>query len=241
VRAMEILYAVDERDLVVPAAIDLSERLGDVVALKALAEVTAHHEDARSMLFIGKTALGRNLPLDVYAFPTVGIPQYNPIGPVVEPALVFAIARQESAFNPRIVSSAKAMGLMQVTPAAGRYLANKFKVTYDEKRLLQDSVYNVQMGAAEIGDVLQEYRGSYILAFAAYNAGRGRVKEWIERFGDPRDPKVDPIDWVERIPFSETRNYVQRVLENLQVYRTRFGGGNKLLIEADLRRGALKN
>src|SRR5262249_44701908 len=143
--------------------------------------------------------------------------------------------------NPRIVSSAKAMGLMQVTPAAGRYLANKFKVAYDEKRLLHDSIYNVQMGAAEIGDVLQDYRGSYILAFAAYNAGRGRVKEWIERFGDPRDPKVDPIDWVERIPFSETRNYVQRVLENLQVYRVRFGGGSKLLIEADMRRGAAKN
>ena len=96
----------------------------------------------------------------------------------------------------------------------------------------------MQFGAAELGDLIEDYRGSYILTFAGYNAGRGRVKEWIARFGDPRDPKVDPIDWVERIPFSETRNYVQRVLENLQVYRVRFGGGSKLLIEADLRRGA---
>jgi soluble lytic murein transglycosylase len=241
VRAIEILYATDQRDLVVPAVIDLAERLDDVAALKALADVTARHDDARSMLFIGKTALARGLPLDGYAFPTIGIPQYNPIGPVVEPSVVYAIARQESGFNPRVVSSARAMGLMQVTPDAGRHIAKKFKVAYDEKRLLHDSVYNVQMGAAEIGEVLQGYRGSYILAFAAYNAGRGRVTDWIERFGDPRDPKVDPIDWVERIPFSETRYYVQRVLENLQVYRVRFGGGTRLLIEADLRRGSTKN
>ena len=96
----------------------------------------------------------------------------------------------------------------------------------------------MQLGAAELGDVLEAYRGSYILAFVAYNAGRGRVREWLERFGDPRDPQVDPIDWVERIPFSETRNYVQRIVENMQVYRVRFGGSPKLMIEADLRRGA---
>ena len=86
----------------------------------------------------------------------------------------------------------------------------------------------MQIGAAELGDPLENYRGSYILTFAAYNAGRGRVREWIERYGDPRDPKVDPIDWVERIPFSETRNYVQRMMENMQVYRVRFGGSRKL-------------
>jgi soluble lytic murein transglycosylase len=84
-------------------------------------------------------------------------------------------------------------------------------------------------------------RGSYILTFVAYNAGRRRAAEWSERYGDPRDPKVDPVDWVERIPFTETRNYVQRVLENLQVYRLRFGGSPQLMIEADLRRGAAQN
>ncbi|MEZ5785997.1 MAG: transglycosylase SLT domain-containing protein [Xanthobacteraceae bacterium] len=97
------------------------------------------------------------------------------------------------------------------------------------------------MGAAELGGNIQTYNGSYILAFAAYNAGRGRVKQWIERFGDPRDPRVDPIDWVERIPFSETRNYVQRILENLQAYRVRFGRSNRLLIEADINRGSRVN
>ena len=181
------------------------------------------------------------MPLDHYAFPTVGIPEYRPIGPAIEPAVVYAIARQESTFNPKTISSARAMGLMQVTPAAGRYVANKFHAAFDEKRLLADQSYNVQLGAAELGDLIAEYRGSYVLTFAGYNAGRGRVKEWIAKHGDPRDPKVDPIDWVEQIPFAETRNYVQRVLENLQVYRVRFGGGSKLLIEADLRRGAASN
>ena len=81
-------------------------------------------------------------------------------------------------------------------------------------------------------------RGSYVLTFAGYNAGRGSVKKWIERYGDPRDPKVDAVDWVEQIPFSETRNYVQRIMENLQVYRARCGGGTRPQIEADLHRGA---
>jgi soluble lytic murein transglycosylase len=126
---------------------------------------------------------------------------------------------------------------MQVTPDAGRYVTGKFKVPFDQNRLLKDTVYNTQVGAAELGDVLKDYRGSFILSFAGYNAGRGRVKEWIAKYGDPRDPKIDPIDWVERIPFSETRNYVQRVMENLQVYRVRFSAGTHLTIEADLRRG----
>src|SRR5262252_2138626 len=141
----------------------------------------------------------------------------------------------------RALFQARAVGLMQMTPAAGRYVANKFGARYDEKRLLDDQTYNVQLGAAELGDLIKYYRGSYILSVAGYNAGRGRVKDWIAKYGDPRDPKIDPIDWVERIPFSETRNYVQRVLENLQVYRVRFGGGSKLMIEADLRRGAKSN
>jgi peptidoglycan lytic transglycosylase len=128
---------------------------------------------------------------------------------------------------------------MQVTPEAARYVTKKFSVGYDVKRLLSDPVYNVQLGAAELGDLFDTYRGSYIMTFAGYNAGQGRVREWVARYGDPRDPTVDPIDWVERIPFAETRNYVQRVLENLQVYRVRFGGGTKLQIDADLRRGAV--
>jgi len=241
VRAIELLYALDERDLIAGSLADLGERSSDVAALAALAEVAAQHNDGRAMALLGKAALGRGFPLEHYAFPTVGIPEYRPIGPAVEPAVVYAIVRQESTFNAKTVSSARAMGLMQVTPAAARYVTGKFHAPYDEKRLLSDQSYNVQLGAAELAGLLADYRGSYILAFVGYNAGPGRVKEWIAKHGDPRDPKVDPIDWVERIPISETRNYVERVLENLQVYRVRFGGGSKLLIEADLRRGATSN
>src|SRR5581483_872909 len=240
VRAVELLYAVDARDFVAAAIADLGDKCDDIGALVALSDLAARYKDARGMLLLGKLALARGMPLQHAAFPTIGIPDYRPIGPAVEPAIVYSIARQESWFNPRTVSHAKAMGLMQVTPAAARFIAKKFRAPFDQKRLMNDSVYNVQMGAAELGDVIQDYRGSYIMAFAAYNAGRGRVKEWVEKYGDPRNPKIDPIDWVERIPFSETRNYVQRVMENVQVYRTRFGGGNRLLIEADLRRGGAK-
>jgi soluble lytic murein transglycosylase len=238
VRAAEILYALGERSLALPIMADLGDKAEDVGTLVALAELARQHGDARSALLVGKAALGRGYALDHYAFPTFGLPQYSPIGPEVEPAVVYSIARQESEFNPRDVSTAHALGLMQVTPEAGREMAKKFNVTYDEKRLLHDDVYNMQIGAAELGDDISAYRGSYILAFAGYNAGRGRVKEWIERHGDPRDPNVDPVDWVERIPFSETRNYVQRIMENVQVYRVKFGGGTRLLIEADLHRGA---
>jgi soluble lytic murein transglycosylase len=241
VRAIEILYDVGERDLIAAGLAELGERSGDVATLAAVGEVAARHQDARAMALLGKAALGRGLPLEHFAFPTVGIPHYRAIGPEVEPGIVYAIARQESSFNPRAISSARAVGLMQMTPAAGRYVANKFGARYDEKRLLSDQTYNVQLGAAELGALIKYYGGSYILSVAGYNAGRGRVKDWIAKYGDPRDPKIDPIDWVERIPFSETRNYVQRVLENLQVYRVRFGGGSKLMIEADLRRGAKSN
>jgi soluble lytic murein transglycosylase len=133
------------------------------------------------------------------------------------------------------------MGFMQVTPIAAKDTAKRFKATYDKARLLSDPVYNMQMGAAELAGLLDQYRGSWILTFVGYNAGRGRVRQWIASLGDPRDKHVDPVDWVERIPIAETRNYVQRIMENLQVYRARFGGGDKLLIEADLRRDTGSN
>ena len=237
VRALEILYALKETALVIPLMADLGGKLDDVGALSALGELAEQQHDARGMLHLGKAALARGLPLDYYAFPAVGVPRYSPIGPGIDNAMLFAIIRQESAFNPADWSAAQAMGLMQVTPIAAKDTCKRFSCSYDVKRLKNDMPYNLQIGAAELGGVMQDYRGNYMLAFAAYNAGRGRVQEWIARFGDPRDPKVDPVDWVERIPFMETRNYVQRVMENMQVYRTRFGAA-PLTIETDLRRGA---
>lgn len=236
VRAAQLLYELDERALAVPVLADMGEN-GDPEALAGLGELSQRYGDARGMLLVGKAALNRGLPFDFYAYPVNGIPQFTPIGPEVERSIVYAIARQESAFNPSVVSPAQAYGLMQVTPDAARYVCKRHGATYDLARLKNDSSYNATLGAAELGGLLEDYRGSYIMTFAAYNAGRGSVKKWIDRYGDPRDPKVDAVDWVELIPFSETRNYVQRIMENLQVYRARFGGGTRLQIEADLRRG----
>ncbi|MBR0983389.1 lytic transglycosylase domain-containing protein [Bradyrhizobium liaoningense] len=237
VRAAQLLYELDEREMAIPLLADMGEN-GDPEALAGLGELTQRYNDARGMLLLGKAALNRGLPFDFYAYPVNGIPQFTPIGPDVERSIVYAIARQESAFNPSVVSPAQAYGLMQVTPDAARYVCKRHGATYDLGRLKNDSVYNATLGSAELGGLLEDYRGSYIMTFAAYNAGRGSVKKWVERYGDPRDPKVDAVDWVELIPFSETRNYVQRIMENLQVYRARFGGGTRLQIEADLRRGA---
>jgi soluble lytic murein transglycosylase len=241
VRAIELLYAIDERDLVVAMVSDLADRAIESEVLAVLAEICRRHQDARALVHLGKYGLGRGLPLDHYAFPDIGVPRFTAIGPQIDLSLVYAIVRQESAFHPQAVSSARALGLMQVTPGTGRAAARRFGVAFDAKRLLSDPAYNAQIGAAELGDLLRDYGGSYILAFVGYNAGRGRVREWIARYGDPRHPDVDPVDWVERIPFSETRNYVQRVIENMQVYRLRLGGGTRLMIEADLRRGARGN
>jgi soluble lytic murein transglycosylase len=241
VRALEIIYGIGDHDLAITFVAGAADKMHDVGAIVALAEVARHHKHARAMLLIGRSALNRGFDLHHYAFPTIGVPKYKPIGPKIDPSLLYSIVRQESAFNAKTVSSANALGLMQVTPPAGKYIARKFGVRYSRKKLLSDRVYNVQMGAAELGDLIRDYRGSLILACVGYNAGRGRVSDWIRRFGDPRDPKVDPVDWVEKIPFAETRNYVQRILENLQVYRAKLGRGSRLLIEADLQRGIAGN
>jgi soluble lytic murein transglycosylase len=239
VRAVQLLYELEEGEIAIPIFADMGEN-GDPDALVGLGELASRNGDARAMLLMGKAALNRGLPFDFYAYPVNGIPPFKSIGPDVEHSIIYAIARQESAFNPSVVSPAQAYGLMQVTPDAARYVCKKYGANFDLGRLKNDPVYNASLGAAELGGLIEDYRGSYIMTFAAYNAGRGSVKKWIDRYGDPRNPKVDAVDWVELIPFSETRNYVQRVMENLQVYRARFGGGTRLQIEADLHRGSVE-
>jgi soluble lytic murein transglycosylase len=234
-RAANMLYEIGERDVVLYFAADLAEQCSDVAVLEALGELTGRRNDARTMLQVGKPALGRGLALDHYAFPTIGIPRHSPIGPEIERSIIYSVARTESAFDQRDKSPANAVGLMQVTPEAGRDTAKRFGVSYDWDRMVSDPVYNTQMGAGELSALLSEYKGSHIMTFAGYNAGRGRVRDWVKAYGDPRDPNVDAVDWVERIPFSETRNYVQRVMENVLVYRARFGDGTALAATTDQR------
>jgi soluble lytic murein transglycosylase len=235
VRAAEMLYEIGEPDVVLYFAADLGEQSSDVALLEALGELTGRRNDARAMLQVGKRSLSRGLPLDHYAFPTIGIPPHRQFAPEIEHGMIYSVARTESAFDQRDKSVADAVGLMQVTPEAARDTAKRFKVSYDWDRMVSDPVYNTQMGAAELSALLSEYKGNHIMTFAGYNAGRGRVRDWVKAHGDPRDPKVDAVDWVERIPFSETRNYVQRVMENLAVYRVRFDSDSAVASKTDQR------
>lgn len=216
------LYAIDERDLALTFASEVAKNCEEIHIIAGLAKLAAQHHDAQATLAIGEAALERGMPFERYAFPNFGIPSYGAIGPALDPSMVYAVARTESGFNQRDRSSADAVGLLQVTPGAGRDTAKRLGVSYDWRRIVSDPAYNTAMGAAELVALMNEYGGSHILTFAGYNAGRGRVQQWMMLHGDPRNAKVDPVDWVERIPFAETRNYVERVMENLYVYRARF-------------------
>jgi soluble lytic murein transglycosylase len=152
----------------------------------------------------------------------------------VEPAFAKAIARQESELNPGAVSPAGARGLMQLMPATAQKVARDLGMRYDMGALTADPAYNARLGKTYLAEMMARFGGARILAAAAYNAGPGRVNEWLGRFGDPRLPGTDPIDWIESIPFTETRNYVHRVLEGLHVYRARLGTPTKGTFSAAL-------
>ncbi|WP_245974175.1 lytic transglycosylase domain-containing protein [Bosea caraganae] len=236
-RGVRLLYQIGARDLAGVMLIDLAQRLHTTPALEAVAAIARREGDVKALLAVGKTALQRGFPLDTAAFPTFGVPDFPVLGDPMERAIVHAIARQESAFDPTAMSQAGARGLMQMMPATARETARRANLPFDWPRLGQDALYSAQMGAAHLNDLLKDWHGSYILTFAAYNAGSGNVKKWIDAYGDPRKPEVDAVDWVERIPFYETRNYVQRVMENLQVYRQRLDQRSAYLIDYDLKRG----
>ena len=223
VRSVELLYALGENDLALGLAIDAAQHLTSEPQIAALARVVAAQRDAHASLVIGKILALRQMPVDRLAFPTYGVPQFEPLENSVPAPVVYAIARQESAFDSHAVSSAGAIGLMQMIESTAKRTAELTGVNFDVGKLANDAAFNARLGAAHLGELFAEQGNSPILAFAAYNAGGRRVKEWIEAYGDPRTPSVDPIDWVERIPFQETRNYVQRVMENWAMYQACFG------------------
>ena len=235
IRVVELLGALDQKDLATPLALESARTLEDEAQLAALGAVAARARDARTTLMVGKLGGQRGFLLDEAAFPTFGVPAFEPLPRSASPALVYAIARQESSFEARAQSGAGAKGLMQMLPSTARRTAQRAGVPFDEQRLMSDASFNAQLGAAHLGELMGEHPGSLILTFAAYNAGGRRVKEWIAISGDPRDPNVDPVDWVERIPFAETRNYVQRVTENFEIYRLLLGESATLDIATTMR------
>lgn len=189
---------------------------------------------------VAKQASYGGVFLPDYSHPVIATPQYTAPGGAPELPLVLAIIRQETEFDPDAVSVAGARGIMQVMPDTAQRLARVSGLAYRLSDLTSDPQYAMKLGMAELSGDLAEWGGSYVLASAAYNAGRGNARKWLGEVGDPRNPLVDPVDWIEQIPFGETRNYVQRVLENTEVYRGRLAGRDQPLeILRDLYRPSL--
>jgi len=168
---------------------------------------------------------------------TMGYPLYHMPAGNPERALLLAVARQESNFYAEAISRAGARGVMQLMPRTARLVARSNGIRYSRTRLTSDAKYNVNLGRRYLRQMLAKFSGSYILAIAAYNAGPNAVSLWLRKNGDPRNGVDDPIDWIELIPFQETRTYVQRVLGNLQVFRNRLEPGRMAVtLDRDLRR-----
>ncbi|MFT3730263.1 MAG: lytic transglycosylase domain-containing protein [Hyphomicrobium sp.] len=190
--------------------------------------------DQQMSLRIAKIAIGKGQNLLTYGYPLKSFPGYAPLRAPPELPFLLGIARQETEFNSQIVSGAGARGLLQVMPMTARHVCKDYKIKCQIPRLLSDTQYNVMISSAYIGDRMDEFGGSYVLGLAGYNAGPGRARQWIREFGDPRDANVDPIDWIERIPITETREYVTKVLANIQIYRARLGMKNPLRLQQDI-------
>lgn len=213
VKAVRLALRAKQPDLakrLLTLLIEASNNSGEIAELVELGEdegmkhVTVH---------AAKKALQQNVVLITSSYPLPA----TPATPLERP-LTLAITRQESEFDPRAKSPSGALGMMQLLPGTAKETAKKNDLGYSLNRLYEPD-YNMTLGSMYLRRMIGSYDGSYVMAIAAYNAGPGNVRKWVQRFGTPENNLHTAINWIETIPFSETRNYVQRVLENLQVYR----------------------
>jgi soluble lytic murein transglycosylase len=235
VRVIRLLVASGHGELAHPFIRTLAETVeteGEAALLTALARRIGQPRAGTQAALIAER---RGLAVASLPAPFIGVPPDLPLPDAVDRALVYAVVRQESAFNYQATSHAGARGLMQLMPATAKATARNAGLPFSVQRLTTDPHYNATLGAFHLGELLDRLNRSYILTFVAYNAGPGRARDWVKAYGDPRGGAVDPIDWIERIPFDETRDYVQKVMENLQVYRSRIG--HPLSLTEDLVRG----
>lgn len=243
VAAIRLLTAVQQRDLAAPFLVSLAavrETAGWRTLTAALANAKGRPDLAITVA--KRSAQGGDVLVDA-GYPTLPVPKVSAATPAagyagsLEHPLVLAIIRQESAYRTDAISSAGARGLMQLMPRTAQEVAGKLSMPYSAGRLLTDTDYNLILGQTYFGSVLNRFDGSYVLALAGYNAGPNRAHQWRAEMGDPRTDLDSAIDWIELIPFNETRNYVQRILEHLQVYRSKVNGGVKpKMLEMDLLR-----
>lgn len=188
---------------------------GDPVGAQLAADMAHQHGQPGTALKIARHLWQRGTVLVGHLFPTIAVKGAD----AREMARVLGLIRQESAFNSDAVSQAGARGLMQLMPATAKEVARGLGLPYNPRRLTGDPQYNLALGRSYLNQQIGRFDGSLVMALAAYNAGPGSVRRWLETYGDPRqsDP-TDLVDWIERIPYGETRNYVQRVIEGITVY-----------------------
>ncbi len=198
----------------------LGEGLDDT-GIAQLADMTVAWGEPHLAVLVSKQAAERGLILPHAYYP---VPDFVPDGLKVSRALALSIARRESEFDPTARSSADARGLMQVLPGTAKLMAGKLGKSFDASKLISDPAYNVTMGSAYLAEMAEEFGPSIALIASGYNAGPGRPRRWIGEFGDPRRSDVDVIDWIETIPFAETRTYVMRVAEGVVIYRAKLKG-----------------
>lgn len=224
VNAMKMFGEIGDEHFYTQFSFHLDDEFSDPAALSLLAETGADFGYMRPSIRAAKQAGRLKTMLPETGYPL--IPSIDGLGPKFDIPFVYAIARQESEFNYSAVSHAKAYGMMQMINSTAKATARKHRIPYNRSRMTTDMDYSARLGALHLNDLLERYNGSYIMAAAAYNAGPHRVDRWVKNYGDPRSGAIDPIDWLESLPFSETRNYIQRVMENMQVYRARLNGGS---------------
>ena len=218
--AVELLRQAGDRTLAKRFLLHLGESQ-DATGLAQMADMTLAWGEPHLAVLIAKQAAERGLILPHAYYP---VPDFVPDGLKVSRALALSISRRESEFDPAARSSADARGLMQVLPGTAKHMAEKLGKTFDASKLISDPAYNVTMGSAYLAEMAEEFGPSIALIASGYNAGPGRPRRWMAEFGDPRRPDVDVVDWIETIPFAETRTYVMRVAEGVVIYRAKLKG-----------------
>ena len=235
VRASRMLADAGENDLFRAFVLNVDDTLPTAEELAMLVDMSRLYGDQDLAMRVVRAGAVRGLYLPERGYPVRAVPA---VYGAPEPALVHAIVRQESGFDPGVRSGVGARGMMQLMPTTASNVARKLGMGYSVDRL-NDPEYNMQLGSAFLGELVQTFSGSYLMAAAGYNAGPGRPTQWASDCGDPRGGSTDPADFIECIPFAETRNYVMRIMEAVQVYRARMNGGvAPLTAMADLKRGA---
>jgi soluble lytic murein transglycosylase len=234
IRAARMLADAGERDLFRTFALAAQETLPTAEELALLVDMSRLYGDQDLAMRVVRAGATRGLYLPERGYPVRSVPQG--LG-LPESALTHAIIRQESGFDPGVASGVGARGMMQLMPGTAQVVARRLGLSYSAGRLT-DAEYNMRLGTAYLGQLVDQFSGSYVMASAGYNAGPGRSTQWAAECGDPRGGLTDPADFIECIPFAETRNYVMRVMEGVQIYRARLNGGSAPLgIAADLKRG----